>query len=342
MSPKIYLFLLGLGLTVLVGFLVISPFPKVQVAIQHFQQKYLTRSGNRVIPLPEPAKKMATIEFVGDIMLARSVEESLIRNGQEHSFALAGDLLMNNDLLIGNFEGTVREKQHIEKTNEMFFDTTPDNVPMLAEQGFDLLSLSNNHADDFGRATAELTRQTITAAGMTPFGDAWDSGSFVAHKTVNGIPFAFIGYHEFNEKTDGVVEAIKNEKAAGNFVIVFAHWGVEYEHEPSSSQVFAAHQFIDAGADTVIGAHPHVIETVETYKNVPIVYSLGNFLFDQDWSEETKRGMTVRLTVEEDKLSLSFQPLYLQKWQMQPATGTKKQEMLDALGVPTGALELTR
>jgi poly-gamma-glutamate synthesis protein (capsule biosynthesis protein) len=279
---------------------------------------------------------------VGDIMLARNVEQYIATYGQDYPFAKVGDLLSNNDLLIGNFEGTVRAKQNIEGTNVMYFDTTPDNVSMLAKQGFGLLSLSNNHADDFGRDTLVLTRQTILDAGITPFGDAWESEKFVAHKTINGMNFAFIGYHEFNEKTDGVIEAIKTEKAAGNFVIVMPHWGVEYKHDPSGSQVFAAHQFIDAGADAIIGAHPHIIETVETYKNVPIVYSLGNFLFDQDWSEDTKRGMAVRLTVENEKLTLKFEPLYLEKRQMTPATGTKKQEMLDALGVTTGVLELSR
>jgi poly-gamma-glutamate synthesis protein (capsule biosynthesis protein) len=337
MHTRFILLLSALGLTIFVAFLVVSPFPTVRLLVSFPTFKHLPVAADRVLPPPT-----ATLEFVGDIMLARNVEQYIETYGQEYPFAKVGNLLSDNDLLIGNFEGTVREKQTIEQVGDMLFDTTPDNVPMLATQGFDLLSLSNNHADDFGNATLALTRQTIINAGITPFGDAFASEEHVTHETVNGIQFAFIGYHEFNEETTGILEAIKAEKAAGNFVIVFAHWGVEYMHDPSSSQVFAAHQFIDAGADTVIGAHPHVVETVEIYNGVPIVYSLGNFLFDQDWSEQTKRGMVVRLTVEADKLVLKFEPLYLEKRQMTPATGNKALEMLDDLGVPSGVLEVPR
>lgn len=353
MSPKYSILLSSLGSTILIGFLVISPFPTWKTTTPP-QQHYLVLAATRseaTIASPATASSndeeilspdSVTLEFVGDIMLARNVESYIKTYGQDYPFEKIGDLLASNDLLIGNFEGTVREKENIEVTNVMNFDTTPANVTMLANQGFDLLSLSNNHADDFGRTTLDLTRQTITDSGMTPFGDAWESSLYVAHKTVNGLPLAFVGYHAFNESTEGVMEAIKTEKAAGNFVIVMPHWGVEYVRDPSSSQVFAAHQFIDAGADAIIGAHPHVIETVEIYKNVPIIYSLGNFLFDQDWSEDTKRGMTVKLTIADDQLTLKFEPLYLEKRQMMPATEPKRQEMLETLGVPTGVIELVR
>jgi len=348
MSSKSTILLAGFGLAVFIGFLVVSPFSNANSSLDVPPRAHLVLAGDRIVPSPTLSQDgrgqegAITLEFVGDVMLARSVEQYITLYGTEYPFAKVGDLLSNNDLLIGNFEGTVREKENIEGTNVMNFDTTPGNVSMLAEQGFDLLSLSNNHADDYGRATTEFTRTTITNAGIAPFGDAWDGAKFVAHKTVNGITFAFIGYHAFNETTAGIVEAIKLEKSTGNFVIVMPHWGVEYQHNPSSSQILAAHQFIDAGADAIIGGHPHVIETVETYKNVPIVYSLGNFLFDQDFSEATKSAVAVRLTVEADKLTLKFEPLYLEKRQMMPANAEKAKQMLETLGVPTGILQISR
>jgi len=349
MNKNYSLLLTGLGSTILVGFLLVDPFTTIAKPIEHVQTHYLKVAAERTTDSPvAPSLKEGevqltpvTLEFVGDIMMARNVEQYIKTYGQDYIFEKVGDLLSNNDLLIGNFESSVREKQNIEVTNVMLFDTTPDNVTMLANQGFDVLSLSNNHTDDFGSAVIDLTRQTIIDNGMTPFGDPWNSEDFVAHKTVNGINFAFIGFHAFNETTAGVLEAIKTEKAAGNFVIVMPHWGVEYEHDPSSSQIITAHAFVDAGADAVIGGHPHIVETFETYNGVPIVYSLGNFLFDQDWSEQTKRGMALRMTVEGDKLTLKFEPLYLEKRQMSPAVDPKKQEMLDMLGVPNGELILT-
>ncbi len=330
--------LAGLGL--FAGALFFNPFPKFNpLPPQYRAQAYLRRAETVEPPATPPS---ATLEFVGDVMMARNVEQYIETYGQGYPFAKVGNLLMGNDLLIGNFEGTVREKQHIEVVGDMLFDTTPDNVNILAAQGFDLLSLSNNHTDDFGRVTTQFTRDTIQSKGITPFGDAWDSGSFVAHKTVNGIPFAFIGYDSFGESSDGIVAAIKAEKAAGNFVIVFAHWGVEYQHDPSSSQVAAAHEFVDAGADAIIGAHPHVVETIETYKNVPIIYSLGNFLFDQDWSTDTEHGLAVKMTVTKDKLDFNFIPVFLKGRQMQAAPEPLRTQILNQLGEPTGTLEIVR
>jgi poly-gamma-glutamate capsule biosynthesis protein CapA/YwtB (metallophosphatase superfamily) len=338
------LFIIGaLNAALLIGVIVFYP---LELRIPFIRSGFLSRSDASVPQTDKPVKEEdepgVSLLFTGDIMMARNVEAYIAANGQDYPFKKIGDLLSGTDLLIGNFEGTVREKEHIEGTNEMSFDTTPKNLQILVDQGFDLLSLSNNHADDFGPDVTSLTRQFIEAYGISAFGDAVASGNFVSHKTVKNETFAFIGYHAFGETADSLTETIKKEKAAGNFVIMYPHWGNEYEVTPSPAQTEAARLFIDAGADAVIGSHPHVVQTVETYKGKPIIYSLGNFLFDQDWSEATKTGLVVKMTVTNNAIAFQFIPLSIQKRQMSAASEAVAKPILERLGFPSGTFLLSR
>lgn len=272
----------------------------------------------RLHPLPDtpPPIPHTQLIFTGDIMLARAVEWSIKEEGAGYPFLLwdAG-LFTDADAVIGNFEGTIRDTEHIEQTNVMAFDTLPEYVAPLADAGFTHLSLANNHADDFGQATTDFTRATITDAGITPFGDPFTSEDFVTR--IDGdVPVSLIGFHAFNEETASIVEMIRAEDAAGNFVIVYPHWGVEYNHEPSFSQTTAAQIWIDAGADLIIGAHPHVVQTAEIIDGVPVVYALGNFLFDQDFSRATQIGAVADVTISASEITITFSPVSILKRQM--------------------------
>lgn len=247
--------------------------------------------------------------FTGDVMLARAVEWAMKEQGAEYPFTLwNASFFTDADAVIGNFESTVRDVERIEPTNVMTFDTLPAYLPPLQAAGFTHLSLSNNHADDFGQATTDFTRSTIAEMGMIPFGDPFAGENFVAH--IDGdTPVALIGFHAFNEEVSGIVHAISAEEAAGNFVVVYPHWGTEYEHVPSAYQMNAADAWIAAGADLIIGAHPHVVQRVETRSGVPVIYSLGNFLFDQDFSSATQVGALADVTISESDIVITFSPI---------------------------------
>lgn len=256
----------------------------------------------------------ANLLFVGDVMLARGVEWRILQEGIEYPLGDMKEFLSGYDATIGNFEGTYREAQFVENGGVMTFDTTRANVDMLADVGFDFLSIANNHGDDYGPAVTQSTRETIVAAGMTPFGDPNDGGAYIARTTINGINISLIGWHAFGEYAETIVDDIAAEKAAGQFVIVYPHWGPEYQAQPhQDAEVVPGHMFVDAGADIVIGAHPHVIQTIETYNDAPIIYSLGNFLFDQDFSVETMQGLTLGLEVTDTEMTLTFHPVGLKK-----------------------------
>ncbi len=251
---------------------------------------------------------VARLLFIGDIMLARGVEWRIGKTNLEYPLSDIAEYLSAPDLTIGNFEGTIRNAPN-QELDGFTFDTTPTIAKTVADAGVDFVSLSNNHSDNYGSAVVASTRSTIVDLGMTPFGDPYTSKDFIGHATINGISISFIGFHVFGEEPESIVDAIKAEKAAGNFVIVFPHWGNEYQDTPSSAQTDAAHLFIDSGADAIIGAHPHVIQTYENYKGVPIIYSLGNFLFDQDWSIPTQQGLTLGFDIDTNSITMTFVPV---------------------------------
>jgi poly-gamma-glutamate capsule biosynthesis protein CapA/YwtB (metallophosphatase superfamily) len=266
-------------------------------------------------PVPSEPSSVRLV-FTGDIMLARAVEWAIRAEGPEYPFLRweSGEFL-DADAVIGNFEGTIRATENIEQTNVMAFDTLPTSIPALKNAGFTHLSLSNNHSDDFGEEVAEFTRSTIFESGMIPFGDPFASEKFVT-RIEGGIPVSIIGFHAFNETAESIFQAIQEEDAAGNFVIVYPHWGNEYEHSPSPAQTSAAQLWIEAGADLIVGAHPHVVQSVDTIDGVPVIYSLGNFLFDQDFSRATQVGAFADVVISDDEISLSFSPVEIRSRQM--------------------------
>lgn len=332
--------ILGIGLFVAIFFVLPKP-DEVNVPI--FFKVYLPQAANRIESLPASASEpRATLSFVGDIMLARSVEQTIIEKGSNWPLEKLGDLFAGSDLVIGNFEGTVREKRNIEVTNQMVFDTTPDNLPMLASAGFTHLSLANNHADDYGQTITDSTRQAITDANITPFGDPFTGENFIARENINGVSLSIIGFHAFGEQANDILKAIESEHAQGRFVIVYPHWGVEYATTAPGVEVDAAQIFINAGADLIIGAHPHVIQNIEIVDGVPVIYSLGNFLFDQDFSAETKRGLTLQVTITDTTVDIALKPVIIEKRQTIPMDAQAAQAVFDDLGLPEGKLSVSR
>ena len=131
----------------------------------------------------------------------------------------------------------------------------------------------------------------------------------------NGVKVAFLAYSQFAPQNPGlgvpamaplnpsyIKEDIAEAKKQASVVIVSLHWGTEYETSASEEQKFIARQIIDHGALLVIGHHPHVIQEVEEYGGGLIAYSLGNFIFDQNFSEDTGKGMMLNVTVQNNKI----------------------------------------
>jgi poly-gamma-glutamate synthesis protein (capsule biosynthesis protein) len=174
----------------------------------------------------------------------------------------------------------------------------------LADAGFGAVSLANNHIYDFGREGIASTVAALDAAGVASFGAP--GRAQVATTSIAGRELAFVAFNEFmgEANPERAISDIWKARKAADFVAVYAHWGEEYAAE-NAYQRALAHRFIDAGADMVVGAHPHVIQGHEAYQGGHIYYSLGNFIFDQYWKEEVRTGLGLEVEIGDDGIQVS-------------------------------------
>lgn len=262
-------------------------------------------------------QKPATLLFVGDIMLDRQVRERMRARGAEYPFALLSTITapVRADIQIGNLEGAVSVRRPPVKENDFAFATST--VAILKAAGFTAVSLANNHTLDQGAAGYEDTKRALAAAEIGFFGHSVRDDLPPAIVEIRGRRIAFLGYSIVDNPLDerSALAAIRSARTGADTVVVMPHWGAEYALTQNEKQKMLARKFIDAGADAVIGGHPHVVQGIEIYKNKPIVYSLGNFVFDQYFSEDTEQGIVVAITVGQ-KITLTVIPV--QSVQSQP------------------------
>ena len=222
------------------------------------------------------------------------------------------DLISGADIAMANFENPApnRFTWHTSKT---VFTADPTLIDGLADAGIDYVSIANNHIGDAGDAGILQTIANLKKRGLKSSGAGKDLAA--ARKPgildANGTRVAILaydaiapGYHAAKGEPGSSKLTLSNvkagvkaaRKAGADVVIVFPHWGVEYRYSPFANQQRLAHQILDAGADMIIGNHAHYAAAMEVYKGKPIWYALGNFVFDQTWSEPTMEGITLELT----------------------------------------------
>ncbi|MEN9912943.1 MAG: hypothetical protein RLY66_351 [Candidatus Parcubacteria bacterium] len=308
-----------------IGLKGIEYFKPSTILVETGGQKALTLEAHVVNPaVPEPRKRI-TLMLGGDIMFDRAIRGIGERNGYDSLFdSSIKDLFKKADLVIANLEGPITNKPSKTlvngKTTDSFSFTFPSEATeALASAGISILSLANNHIDNFGSEGYFSTQKYLRDAGLEWFGNPWNSTSTkltIRHapdsavSTIiekDGITIALVGYHAFQSGVDRVVEEVKRVSKPNIFTIVMPHWGEEYTTVPSAKMRSYARTFIAAGADAVIGAHPHVVAEQEWIGGAPVYYSLGNLLFDQYFSEQVNRGLVVELDISSDGSDVSLE-----------------------------------
>jgi hypothetical protein len=221
-------------------------------------------------------------------------------------------LIKGADLAIANFENPAPNVSTFH-TSGTRFTADPRLIQGLAKAGIDYVSIANNHIGDAGDRGILQTIANLKKHGLKYSGAGKDlaaarkpavleaGGTKVAILGYDAIaPAYFAGVDEVGSSQLSLKRAkvdIRKARAAGaDLVIVFPHWGTEYRNKPFQAQQQLARDIIDAGADMIIGNHAHWVGAVEIYKGRPIWYALGNFVFDQTWSEPTMEGITLELT----------------------------------------------
>ena len=268
-------------------------------------------------------KKYTQLLFVGDLMFDRGIRYFANKNGgNEFIFDKIRPILANNDLVITNLEGPITDRKSISSEtkpgsiNNYFFTFDPSVAETLYRENIKLVNLGNNHILNFGWPGLNSTKKYLDKAGVNYFGAPEEQKSII--KEIDGIKIGFVSYNEFygnsEAEQEAIINEIKNIKSESDIVIAFSHWGIEYNSEPTDDIKNLAHKFIDAGADLVVGSHPHVVQSVEIYNGKRIYYSLGNFVFDQYFSEEVRNGLGVTVKIDSETKQLGFEEkkLYLQ------------------------------
>jgi poly-gamma-glutamate capsule biosynthesis protein CapA/YwtB (metallophosphatase superfamily) len=286
-------------------------------------------------PIP---KQDPSVLFAGDIMLDRNVAKHAMASSTGVLFAGVLDLFKTADANVANLEGAITQNPSIAQVDHTILHFTFD--PALTQQALAPLHLAaasqaNNHAYDFGRDGYEATRQYLASWGTAPFGHPYNARNLSTMLTVRGKTICLVGYHSlYDAGTTEVVQEIANLRGSCYRIVVFAHWGDEYQPVANAEQIAAAHEFIDAGADLVVGAHPHVVENVEVYKGKAIFYSLGNFMFDQDFSWATTHGLAVKVTFGEARTGFILTPITIAGEEASLANGPDAARILAATGKP--------
>lgn len=254
--------------------------------------------------------------LTGDIMLGRYIATLRERNGGDFPFNFMPDILttvkeklnVNDlDLVMANLEGPIVDQQVA--WGDLVFQFDPEVTPLLAKVGFTGFSLANNHTFNQRREGWTETRMHLSNVGLDSFGHPdMPNGEFSFLRYDFGeISVGFLGLNDtdFKLDIDETVAQIRERDPQVDHLVVAIHWGFEYEALARESVVAKAHAFVDAGADLIWGAHPHVIQNSEIYNGKSIYYSLGNFVFDQYWSEATQEGLILGVKIENGTLSVA-------------------------------------
>lgn len=274
----------------------------------------------------EDKKEELTVCFTGDVMLDRGVGQKIKSKGKDYVFSGIKTKLDATDYCFINLECPLTNHEApIEK--QFNFRVNPEDVAVLETIHITHASLANNHSNDQGVEGAEETYYTLRNNRVIPMGYKVGKhdicASYQCKKGSQTITvFAALGMDlpELESqnicscKRDGLVDKVRNskQKEPDAYVACYLHWGIEYQDLPSSQQRKIARELIDAGADAIIGHHPHVVQTIEFYKGKPILYSLGNLVFDQHMPK-TGKGLLARLTINKEELQVFVSPYRIEE-----------------------------
>lgn len=235
-------------------------------------------------PTPPALEKLPArvrISAVGDCTLGGEVKSGIDGrfdrcaddNGLDYFLSNVRDIFTADDITLANLEGPLTDAgRRARKTYVM--RGRPEYAYILSGASVDVVNLANNHTRDFGEEGYADTLAALEAAGVRASG-----GDIACFMDVNGVRVGFVGYERWHHTAQDAIRGVEAARPQCDILIASVHWGKEYRYKPEKSQQKLGRALIDAGADLVIGHHPHVVQGVERYRDRYIVYSLGNFCF---------------------------------------------------------------
>lgn len=299
-----------------------------------------------------------TMVFGGDVMLGRAVRDQIVKKGSNSGAWVTSkiaNVFKSADLSFVNLESPFAPGPALGYS--LVFRADPKHVSALAVAGIDVISFANNHSHNQGELGIRTTLDLLKSKKIGVAGAGVNATTAYAPTALKAgdLPVAVLAY-AYNEKVSNnanrltiasmdigrMQAAVRKARASGQFVVVSMHAGTEYTLNRTSQQTRFARAAIDAGADLVVGHHPHWVQPVEKYKGKLILYSLGNLVFDQPWSRPTQEGAVARVTVTDGKVvKLELLPVKID-YASQPRwmTAVEAKPVLQRMGVAGGILVL--
>lgn len=282
---------------------------------------------NELDSLPKAENAEITLIFGGDIMLSRQVNTKMEKyDNYNWPLIEIASTTVEADITIANLESPfLRSSSYQVPSGSFSFKANPEAVSSLNLAGFDLLSLANNHMLNQGKKgiidTQEILKENNIAFCGAGLNEEEARRALIIEK--KGVKFAFLcyaypeDYSLASETRAGIagmdkekmISDVKNNKDKADAIIIIMHAGTEYVSEPNWQQKEFAKAAIEAGADMIVGHHPHWPQSFEFYQDKPIIYSLGNLVFDQMWSNETRQGLLLKMTWQKGLKELKFIPI---------------------------------
>lgn len=307
---------------------------------------------------------LVSIAFAGDILFDSNyaVMSKLLANGGDISAGVDPALInemRSVDIMVLNNEFPYSDRGEPTPEKKFTFRARPQTVSYLGDMGVDLVSLANNHAYDFGENAFFDTMETLEGAGIAYMGAGrnLEEARRPVYYIINNIKIAFVAATQIerldNPDTrgatessagvfrcwngDNLLETVREAKENSDFVIVFLHWGTENVETIDWAQEKQAPEVVEAGADLVIGAHPHCLQQIDMVNGVPVMYSLGNFWFN---SRTVDTGM-VKVTLNENGLqSLQFVPCLQSGCRTSLVQGEEKSRILNYMRSLSGGIQI--
>ena len=286
-------------------------------------------------PSPSPTPATTTLLFVGNIVPARCVRAAADKRGDDHYiYAEVAPLIRKADFAVALLNTALTQSGIVTGCRHTFVLTgDPNHAKTLAWAGFDLVNIGTNHIKNCGWAGCGEkgfleTLKNLHAAGLPTVGGGLDLDAALQPYvlTLHGVRFAFVSLNGIEPRSfadthapgtaplteENARRAIALAHQRADVVIALPHWGPEYDPAPNYLQRRAARWLVKAGADVIVGNHSHVVQGMQILGGVPVFYSLGSFVFDQDWSRETQQGVMLTLTFTgKNMVSYAYTPVHI-------------------------------
>ncbi|QDI91001.1 CapA family protein [Salicibibacter halophilus] len=275
-----------------------------------------------------------TASFVGDIMTGRYVEQVIDHQGLDFLFRYAKPYFEESDYVTGNFENPIllEEEEYEPEDKEIHLEAGQESVELLSDAGFTNINLANNHIRDYGSKGVQDTLTAFEDSDVDTVGAYFgEEEEAVSFEEYNDLTVATVGFNDVWSQSgrEGVADSdpahslsvIERANEEADLVVAHLHSGVEYTSTVSDRQEDLMKAYVDAGADIVVGHHPHVLQSVDVYNDGIIFYSLGNFVFDQGWTRTRDTALAQYELGEDGMAEIELVPFRIHESQPRPIDG---------------------